>query len=197
MSHYYLNDKTLNHEIQTIKFKINNHEINLDTDRGVFSRDGLDFGSRVLLENINFSADLTQIIDMGCGYGPMGIYAAKMCPNAHVIMADVNERAALLATQNLSKNMVENAEVYVSFLFENITQKADLIMSNPPIRAGKKTVFDLYDQAYDHLLKNGRFYAVIQKKQGAPSSVKKLEELFGNCEVIAKVKGYWVLLAIK
>ena len=94
MSHYYLNDKTLNHEIQTIKFKINNHEISLDTDRGVFSRDGLDFGSRVLLENIDFSVDLAQIIDMGCGYGPMGIYAAKMCPNAHVIMADVNERAA-------------------------------------------------------------------------------------------------------
>lgn len=197
MSHYYTNDKQLNHEIQEIRFSMNQHEILLDTDRGVFSRNKLDFGSKVLLTHIDFSKPYKQIIDIGCGYGPMGIYAAKQCPNALVLMADVNERAVDLTSRNIIKNHVENATAVISFLFENINQKADLIMSNPPIRAGKKTVFKLYEQSYDHLNKNGVFYAVIQKKQGAPSSVKKLEELFGNCEIIAKEKGYWVLFAKK
>jgi len=197
MSHYYTNDKSLDHEIQHIKFKIKEHEINLDTDRGVFSRNQVDFGTQVLLENIDFSNDINTIIDMGCGYGPMGIYASKMCPNAQIIMADVNERAVFLASKNLEQNHVKNALVRVSFLFENVEEKADLIMSNPPIRAGKQTVFNLYENAYEHLNLGGVFYAVIQKKQGAPSSVNKLEELFGNCDVITKEKGYWVLLAKK
>ncbi len=197
MSHYYLNDEKLNHEIRRIKFTINQYDIYLDTDRGVFSRDQLDFGSRVLLENIDFNDSYKTIIDMGCGYGPMGIFAAKNCPNAKVIMADVNERAVDLASKNTAINQVDNTVVKVSFLFENIDEKADLIMSNPPIRAGKQTVFKLYEEACAHLNSGGVFYAVIQKKQGAPSSVKKLEELFDNCEVIAKEKGYWVLLSKK
>ncbi len=197
MSHYYLNDEQLNHEIQEIKFSVGKHVIILDTDRGVFSRNQLDFGTQVLLENIDFSDDFKTIIDMGCGYGPIGILAAKTCPDAHIIMADVNERAVLLATQNAEKNQVKNTEIMISFLFENIKKKADLIISNPPIRAGKQTVFKLYEEAYLNLNAGGVFYAVIQKKQGAPSSVKKLEETFGNCQVVTKEKGYWVLLAEK
>ncbi len=197
MSHYYLNDKQLNHDIRRISFAIDRLDILLDTDRGVFSRDQVDFGSKALLENIDFNDTYRTIIDMGCGYGPMGIFVAKKCPNAHIIMADVNERAAHLAAQNLEINNIKNAEVKVSFLFENVEEKADLIMSNPPIRAGKQTVFKLYEEAHAHLNLGGVFYAVIQKKQGAPSSVSKLEELFGNCDVIAKEKGYWVLLSKK
>lgn len=197
MSHYFLNDEKLNHDIQQIRFLIKNHEILLDTDRGVFSRDQLDFGTRVLLENIDFGTDSKTIIDIGCGYGPIGIFAAKMNPKAHVIMTDVNERAVLLASSNASKNHVKNVETNVGFLLENMSKNADMIISNPPIRAGKKTVFNLYEQAYKNLNSGGVFYAVIQKKQGAPSSVVKLEELYGNCEIIAKEKGYWVLLSEK
>lgn len=197
MSHYYLNDNKLDHEIIQIQFKIGQHEVFLETDRGVFSRQNLDFGSRVLLEHIDFDQPHEHIIDMGCGYGPIGIFCAKSCPKSTVLLVDVNQRAVELANRNIKKNHVENAKVIESFLFENIKQKADLIISNPPIRAGKKTVFNLYEQSYDHLNKNGVFYAVIQKKQGAPSSVKKLEEIFGNCNIIAKEKGYWVLLSKK
>jgi len=197
MSHYYVNDKQLNHEIQSIKFKFGQHEIILDTDRGVFSRDYVDFGTQVLLKNIDFSKHYNTIIDMGCGYGPIGIVAAKSCPKAQVIMADVNERAVFLASKNAEKNHVDNTVIKVSFLFENVEEKADLIITNPPIRAGKQTVFNLYEQAYEHLCLGGVFYAVIQKKQGAPSSVTKLEELYGNCEILDKEKGYWVLMAEK
>lgn len=197
MSHYYLNDNKLDHEIIQIQFKIGQHEVFLETDRGVFSRQNLDFGSRVLLEYIDFDQPYEHIIDMGCGYGPIGIFCAKSCPKSTVLLADVNQRAVELARRNIKKNHVENAKAIESFLFENIKQKADLIISNPPIRAGKKTVFNLYEQSFDHLNKNGVFYAVIQKKQGAPSSVKKLEEIFGNCNIIAKEKGYWVLLSKK
>lgn len=197
MSHYYLNDNQLDHEIMHIQFKIGQHEVFLETDRGIFSRQNLDFGSRVLLEHIDFDQPYKHIIDMGCGYGPIGIFCAKSCPKSSVLLADVNQRAVGLANHNIEKNHVKNARAIESFLFENIKQKADLIISNPPIRAGKKTVFNLYEQSFDHLNKNGVFYAVIQKKQGAPSSVKKLEELFGNCEIVAKEKGYWVLLSKK
>jgi len=192
-----MNDKKLNHEIQEIRFNIGNHEMILHTDRGVFSRSKLDYGTKVLLENINYQLDYKTIIDMGCGYGPIGIFSAKSCPKSKVIMADVNERAVLLARENIAKNNVENANAYVSFLFENINEKADLIISNPPIRAGKNTVFNLYEQSFNHLNTGGVFYAVIQKKQGAPSSINKLEEIFGHCSIVTKDKGYWVLRAKK
>ncbi|MFA6800569.1 MAG: methyltransferase [Acholeplasmataceae bacterium] len=197
MSHYFINDEKLNHEIQEIILSIGKHVIHLDTDRGVFSRNQLDIGTQILLENIDFSLSYQTIIDMGCGYGPIGIYAAKMCPNANVIMADVNERAVFLASSNIEKNHVKNALTKVSFLFDQVKEKADLIITNPPIRAGKQIVFSLYEQAYENLNQGGLFYIVIQKKQGAPSSVKKLEETFKNCTIVTKVKGYWVLLAKK
>ncbi|MDD3067751.1 MAG: class I SAM-dependent methyltransferase [Acholeplasmataceae bacterium] len=193
MSHYFINDPTLDHELKTIDVQIKGTSFRFYTDRGVFSKSGLDFGSKLLLETIQFSSNEKIVIDMGCGYGPMGIYAAKMCPKAIIHMVDVNERALDLALKNAELNHVNNTKFYKSHLFEEIDFKADLIITNPPIRAGKVTIFDLYEQAQKHLNSKGKLILVIQKKQGAPSTFEKLKTLFKYVEILSKDKGYWII----
>ncbi len=197
MSHYFINDSMLDSNIKSYDVEINATSFRFYTDRGVFSKETLDYGTRFLLETIKLSKDAKTVIDMGCGYGPIGLYVAKTYPEKQVYLYDVNERAVALAIKNMKENEILNVEVHQSFLFEYVHVKADAILTNPPIRAGKLTIFRLYDEAYQALNNGGLLYVVIQKKQGAPSTVAKLKSLFGNCEVIDKSKGYWVLLAKK
>ena len=113
-------------------------------------------------------------------------------------MVDVNERALELAKHNAAQNDVSNVEIYQSDIYENIENKSfAAILSNPPIRAGKKVVHEILEQAYDHLMVGGQLLIVIQKKQGAPSAKKKMEDVFGNVERINLYKGYWILASIK
>lgn len=197
MSHYYKDDENLDHDIRKKEIYINDIKLEFYTDRGVFSKEKLDFGTHVLLKHVEVGPTVKTIIDMGCGYGPIGIYLAKENPDKEVYMYDVNSRAIDLATKNIELNHISNAKATQSNLFEKCDQKADLILTNPPIRAGKAMIFNLYEQAYDFLNQGGHFYCVIQKKQGAPSTYSKLVSLFNNCEIIAKEKGYWILLSRK
>ncbi|HAX02208.1 MAG: hypothetical protein A2Y45_02795 [Tenericutes bacterium GWC2_34_14] len=197
MSHYYVNDESLAHDEHILDLKIKDVSLRLYTNRGVFSKGGLDFGTKVLLESMDIPASSKTIIDMGSGYGPISIYLAKKYPDKHIFAFDVNERAVHLTRKNMEENHVSNVEANVSFLFENVKVKADVVVTNPPIRAGKQTIFKLYEEAYENLNSNGFLYVVIQKKQGAPSTYNKLLELFKHCEVIEKSAGYWVLLAQK
>ncbi len=197
MSHYFQEDKNLNHDIRKKEIIINETRFEFFTDRGVFSKENLDFGTRQLLKHIDVGLDTKTIIDMGCGYGPIGIYLAKRYPDVHVFMYDINQRAVELAMKNSKLNQINNTTISKSYLFDQVTEQVDLIISNPPIRAGKEVVFKLYEQSYEHLLSGGSFYCVIQKKQGAPSTYAKLEQLFSNCVIVAKEKGYWILLAKK
>jgi 16S rRNA (guanine1207-N2)-methyltransferase len=197
MSHYFQNDSNLDHQVKGIEVFIRNTSFRFQTDLGVFSKNAIDFGTRFLIEKIEIPSSAKTIIDMGCGYGPIGIVVAKTYPDTKVYLYDVNERAVDLARKNAVMNKVENVVVTTSFLFEHVNMKADVIITNPPIRAGKMTIFRLYEDAFKTLNTGGLFYAVIQKKQGAPSTVSKLTELFGNCEMIDRDKGYWVLLARK
>ncbi len=197
MSHYYINDSKLNHDIKSYETQINNLAFKFYTDRGVFSKDYLDFGSRVLLETVELEESEKTIIDMGCGYGPIGLCLAKMYPDKHVYLFDINERAIDLAQKNQKENQISNVSIAISNLFDEVKINSDVIVTNPPIRAGKQTVFKLYDDAYAHLNTGGILYVVIQKKQGAPSSVLHLKDIFHNCEVIEKKNGYWILLARK
>jgi 16S rRNA (guanine1207-N2)-methyltransferase len=197
MSHYYVNDDSVTSDEHILDLKVKDISMRLYTDRGVFSKGGLDFGTRVLLESMVIPPSAKTIIDMGSGDGPISIFLAKSYPDKHVYAFDVNERAFRLTKKNMQENGVSNAEAKVSFLFENVTVNADVVVTNPPIRAGKQTVFKLYEQAFENLNVGGILYVVIQKKQGAPSSFAKLEELFGSCEVIEKKAGYWILLAQK
>lgn len=197
MSHYFINDSKLDHQIKSFDVYLQGTPFRFFTDLGVFSKEYLDFGTKVLIESVELDESIQTVIDMGCGYGPIGLFIAKTYPEKQVYLYDINERALALAEKNMEENKIKNVVIEQSFLFDTVKIKADAIITNPPIRAGKDIVFKLYGDAYLNLNPGGIFYAVVQKKQGAPSSQAKLTEVFGNCTVIDKIKGYWILFAKK
>ena len=194
MSHYYTEkNEDVKSNLQTIKVKFLDNIYSFYTDNGVFCKDYLDFGTRVLLENATITG--TKILDLGCGYGPVGVILGQD-KNLDITMVDINERAVLLAQKNVLLNGV-NAKVLKSNILENVDDLFTCILTNPPIRAGKETVFSFYRQSYEHSVDGGTLYVVIQKKQGAESSIKFLKCLFGNCWIICKEKGYYILKSTK
>lgn len=197
MSHYFTNDNDNDLKGKTFNITIKNNNYIFQTSSGVFSKDYLDFGSKVLIESVYIEENDKEILDLGCGYGPVGIVFAKENPTKNVMMIDINNKAVELAKINAKLNSVRNVNIINNDLLNNISKTFDVIIANPPIRAGKKTVFDLYEQSYKSLEKGGKLYVVIQKKQGAPSTMNKLTELFEKVEVVRKVKGYWIIKANK
>ena len=197
MSHYFINDPNLKDDYRYYDIHLKGISFRFYTQSGVFSQKGLDFGTKTLLENIIIPDSAQTIIDVGCGYGPLGIIFAKANPKMKVIMVDVNKRALELAELNAKENNVDNIDIIESDLLKQVHTNADVIMTNPPIRTGKQNIFRLYEESYSKLNSGGFFYCVIQKKQGAPSTLKKLQSLFVEAEVIRREKGYWVILARK
>jgi 16S rRNA (guanine1207-N2)-methyltransferase len=200
MEQYFTKNPTTEKEIYKFDWNIGKDRFYFYTSNSVFSKKGVDFGSMVLVEtvvkeNANFKG---SILDLGCGYGPIGLMLAKLIENANVTMSDVNERALELAKMNAEENKVaKRVKTLNSSAFENINENFDMIVTNPPIRAGKDVIFSFYEGAYEHLNKGGHLYVVIQKKQGAPSTKEKLESLFGNCETAEKKSGYFIFRAEK
>jgi len=196
--HYYSSNPTVAHDEKQFKFQLRGRELKFKTDAGVFSKERIDFGSVFLIEKMQINV-ADQVLDMGCGYGPIGISAAFLAHEGNVLMVDVNERAVSLARQNVEINGVQNARVLVSNLFEQVDPQLrfDVILTNPPIRAGKQTVHQIFEDAYSYLMPDGELWVVIQKKQGAPSAMKKMEELFARVTKVAQDKGYWVIRAEK
>ena len=197
MAHYYTNNINLKSEESRITFRYREHDIVFISDYGVFSKERVDYGSRVLLEEIDIKPNQKKLLDVGCGYGTLGISLKKEFPWISADMVDVNERAVHLANESINYNKVSDAKAYQSNIYENVEGTVDIIVSNPPIRAGKKVVFEILEKAYDHLNKYGELVIVIQKKQGAPSAKKKMEDVFGNCEIVTRDKGYFILKSIK
>ncbi|MBD8016685.1 class I SAM-dependent methyltransferase [Microbacterium sp. APC 3898] len=168
------------------------------TDAGVFSKSEVDFGSRLLIETFQGSEIDGPVLDVGCGYGPIGMAVAKAFPQKQVHMVDVNTRAIELAKTNVEKNDISNAEIYESDGLSAVGVSGfSAILTNPPIRAGKDTIFRFYEEAAEKLADGGSLWVVIQKKQGAPSTQVKLEELFGEVKVADKKKGYFIFEARK
>lgn len=168
------------------------------TDAGVFSKSEVDFGSRLLIETFQGSEIDGPVLDVGCGYGPIGMAVAKAFPQKQVHMVDVNTRAIELAKTNVEKNDISNAEIYESDGLSAVEASGfSAILTNPPIRAGKDTIFRFYEEAAEKLADGGSLWVVIQKKQGAPSTQVKLEELFGEVKVADKKKGYFIFEARK
>lgn len=200
MEQYFTKNPTTNKEIYKFDWNIGSEKFYYYTSNSVFSKNGVDFGSMLLIETVvDENKDFAgNILDMGCGYGPIGISLAKLINKSFVTMADVNERALDLAQMNAVENKVqEKTKIVNSSSFENIEENYHIIVTNPPIRAGKNVVFSFYEGAYEHLNPGGFLYVVIQKKQGAPSTKDKLISLFGNCEVANKKSGYFIFKAIK
>lgn len=197
MSHYYINDSDLSSNIKEIEYTYRGNVLKYFVDNGVFSKDRVDFGTNVLLQNLPMFKDNAKILDLGCGYGAIGLAVAKSNKTLYVEMIDVNLRAIELVKENIKINKIFNANVYESNLYDNVGSTFDYIISNPPIRAGKKIVFGIINQGFDHLNSRGEIYVVIQKKQGAPSLFKEMESVFGNAEIIAKQNGYFIIKSIK
>ncbi len=197
-NYYYSKNPDVKHEERKFDFRLLGFDFKFVTDNGVFSKNTIDFGSRVLIDAAG-SLDLgDRILDVGCGYGPIGLSLARKNPDSMVEMVDVNELALELARKNAVENAVRNVSIHESSIYENV-EGADFstIVTNPPIRAGKEVVHGILLSGIDHLREGGMILAVMQKKQGAPSAMKKMEETYGNCEVIAREKGYYVLKSVK
>ena len=196
-THYYSKtQENVKSEPSSFIFNFKDHTFKFHTDNGVFSKDYIDYGSFALLKAfIPNNIDL-DILDMGAGYGPLGIVISNLY-NKHTVMCEINERAYNLNKKNIEENKA-NATVYQSDLYEAVKDMCFAsIVTNPPIRAGKDIVYQIYDGAYEHLVKGGELWVVIQKKQGAPSSKDHITNLFGNCEIVARDKGYYILKAVK
>ena len=194
MAHYFENDDELISKEKVTKAIINNQTYSFTTDYGVFSKKGLDFGTRTLLVTLDVNKLSGKILDFGCGYGPIGIYIASNC-EAEVHMIDINRRSLELARKNVNLNHV-NVRVYESDIYSNVTDKFDFIISNPPIRVGKEILYQILFEVKEHLNNNGELWIVISKDQGAKSVLKDLEKEY-LVEVKNKNKGFYVICAKK
>ena len=193
LEHYFTNNKDLRSEIKTLNIEKNGFLFTFYSDLGVFSKNHIDYGSRILVDSIlKSNEEFTSLLDVGCGYGFIGITLSKIksCP---VLLSDVNTRALHLCQKNIKKNQVDG-ETVLSNCYENIDGKFDLIVTNPPIRAGKEIVLNILKNAKKHLNKKGSLWFVIRKDQGAKSIMKELSLHF-KCEVIEKSKGFYVIKA--
>ena len=196
-NHYYSENPETAHDLHQWSFELAGKNFQFVTDSGVFSRDTVDYGSRALIEHFDAS-ELPEgtLLDVGCGYGPIGMALAYQTGHP-VEMIDVNNRAVELAQGNAKRNGIE-ADIHQSNIYETLHQKKyAAIISNPPIRAGKKVVHQILSEAAPLLKEGGTLTIVIQKKQGAPSAKSKMEEVFGNAEIAAKDKGYYIIRSVK
>lgn len=196
---YYAENPTSQHDEHVVDYRVNDIDLKFTTDAGVFSKMRVDYGSGVLIKkmaDVNFPSN--NILDVGTGYGPLGLFAAKFWPTQTVEMVDVNQRGLDLAKKNAELNHIDNVAIFVSDVYSNIApeKKYGLIVTNPPIRAGKTVVSNILSGAKSHLVSGGVLLVVIQKKQGEPSARKLLTKTFGNCTILKRDKGYYVLQAV-
>ena len=192
MNQYFENNKNLKSEINKIETCVKDIFFSFYTDNGVFNKKGLDYGTRLLLENIDLNNKFS-FLDVGCGCGPIGIFIAKSSYNYIVDMVDINERALHLCKISIKENNLSNINVFKSDIYEKVNGKYDCIITNPPIHAGKNKVYEIIKKSKEHLNKSGELWIVMRKDQGALSMIKDMKELY-DFEIIKKDKGFYVIV---
>lgn len=193
MAHYFTNEENLKSEIEKVIVEINGIPFYFYTDNGVFSKGELDFGTELLLKNFKYDDPNNKtLLDIGCGCGPIGIYASHL--GFTVDMSDVNKRAIHLSKMSLKEQGL-NANVFESDAYKNITNKYDYIVSNPPIRVGKEKLYEIVMNAKEHLKDDGSLWIVVRKQQGAESMVRDMKNVYKTVEVVAKKKGFFIIKA--
>ena len=190
--HYFTENPNSAHEERRVTLRALGNELAFVTDAGVFSRDGLDRGTEVLLEALPVLSG--RVLDLGCGWGAVGVALGKKYPGLEIVMTDINRRAVELARRNLAGNGVR-AEVVQGDGFAAVEGEFDAIVTNPPIRAGKAVIYGLFSDARRYLKPDGALYIVIRKQQGAPSALKYLREIYAEAEVIDRGSGFHVIRA--
>ena len=191
MSQYFNNDNSIQSNVVKTYANILGESFTFYTDNGVFSKTGVDFGSRLLLESIPLDSLGDSLLDVGCGYGVFGIVLNKKL-GIKCTMCDVNRRALHLAKRNIEENKCNNCEVIESNCYENISKKYSTIITNPPIRAGKKIVYEILENAKDYLKPGGSLIFVVRKEQGAKSIISDMQNLY-NLSILEKKKGFFII----
>lgn len=195
MSQYFDNDKNIKSERKIIKFNFDNKVFSIYSDNGVFSKDRLDYGTRVLLNSVDIDKLSGNVLDLGCGLGVVGIILGTFNKGINIDMVDINERAIDLAKNNLVLNNVK-ANIFVSDIYSNVDNKYDFIITNPPIRADKNVIRGFLLGSYDYLKDDGILYFVMRKDHGVKSMIKELSVKF-NTSIVNKDKGFYVVLCTK
>ncbi len=194
MNHYFTNNEDLKSELRLLKYNYKDYKFSFYSDNGVFSKEKIDFGTdlllKVFLENNSFKEK--DILDVGCGYGIIGIVVSKV-NDSFSDLIDVNKRCIHLAKRNIEVNKVK-ASAFLSNIYENVSKKYDYVITNPPIRIGKDNVLNILLNA--PLKENGELWCVIRKEQGAKSYIKLLSEKY-SVKVLEKKKGFYIIMAKK
>ncbi len=197
MSHYFVNDASLESKPKMIHYMIKDRSFSLKTDAGVFSKDRIDEGTFIFLQALLELKLSGRILDLGCGYGALGLTLASFFPGSQFVLVDVNARAIALCEENAKNLRLTNAVTLLSDMYQHVEGTFDSIVINPPIRAGKEIIYGMFKGAYDHLNDGGSLVIVIRKSHGAESASSYIASVFGNCQRIDRAKGYHVYQAVK
>ncbi len=189
--HYYTAQPQSAHDVRSHLVEAGGLSLRFYTDSGVFSKEGLDQGTRLLIQSL--PPLFGRALDLGCGWGALGICLALLNPQSQWVLTDINQRAADLARRNARENGAANVQVVVGDGFEQVEGRFQTVVTNPPIRAGKGVIYPLFAQAIERLAPGGALYLVIRKQQGAASAIKYLSQLSSDTRCIAKDKGYWII----
>ncbi|MDR1540326.1 MAG: methyltransferase [Clostridiales bacterium] len=193
MGHYFENDEKLKPDKKEIGYSLDGYLFRFFTDSGVFSKDELDKFSLVFIDCLKKLPISGDVLDLGCGYGIIGIIISRHFPEVSLYQSDINKSAVELTKKNCLANNIDSA-VILSDGFSEIDNCFDWIFLNPPIHAGKQVMFNLYSQALSHLNKNGKFLIVIHKKHGAQSTLNELKSICQSAASIYKKKGLYVFM---
>lgn len=196
MSHYFINDNSVKSNKRSLYYEYEGVRFKFYSDNGVFSKDEIDDGSNALLKTYLLNGKKGRTLDVGSGIGFLGIVISKI-NDCEVDMLEINDRAVSLCEENISSNGTYKCNVYLSDIYEKANGKYDVVISNPPIRAGKKVVFEILEKSIEYLTDNGELWVVIRKSHGADSARKKLIEVYDNCEIVKRDKGFYVLKCVK
>lgn len=196
MQYFENNDKLMSKK-RDISIVLNDVEYSFISDNGVFSKSEIDYGSIALLKVLLKQEISGDVLDVGCGYGTIGLILARNFILSRFTLIDVNVRACALAKENCMLMGLSNVVVKESDIFENVSESFDCIVTNPPIRAGKKVIYSIFEQSYHHLKQNGSLYIVIRKSHGAESAQKYISSVFGNCSLLKRDKGFYIYCAKK
>lgn len=197
MPQYFDNIPDLSSKPRTISLDISGQQLSFQTDNGVFSKDKVDEGTKAFLKVLLSHPLSGKILDLGCGYGALGLTLAYFHSSSSFVLADINERAIALAQMNAKRLHLENVTCLLSNIYENINDFFHSIVINPPIRAGKAVIYEMFKGAYEHLYDDGSLFIVIRKSHGAHSAEKYIKNVFGNCSLLKKEKGYYIYVAKK
>jgi 16S rRNA (guanine1207-N2)-methyltransferase len=197
MPHYFEYDPNMVSNRHDVRFEILGKKFNLISDNGVFSKSELDDGTRTLIETSYNHGLYGDVLDLGCGIGTVGLVLKSLLTDLQVTMVDIQHNAVELAKENIKRLKLEGIEAYESNVVESVTTSFDYVLTNPPIRAGKATVHEFFNGAYKVLKNDGVLLVVIRKSHGAPSAKVYLEDLFGNCEILKRNKGFYILKSVK